>query len=77
MMTVRPLGESVNGGARKTMHDDHSPSERTGGAQRKSTHPMDDDDAKSVSNSVLTWMTILSFLIFGLGLSIAVIFGGL
>jgi hypothetical protein len=36
-----------------------------------------DDDAKEVSNSVLTWMTILSFAIFGLGLSIAVIFDGL
>ena len=76
MMTVRPLGESVNGGARKTMHDDHSPSEHTGGAQPTSKPPMD-DDAKSVSNSVLTWATILSFVIFGLGLSISVIFGGL
>ena len=43
MMTVRPLGESVNGGARKTMHDDHSPSERTGAAQPTSKPPMDDD----------------------------------
>jgi Domain of unknown function (DUF4396) len=76
MMTVRPLHESVNGEARKTMHDDHSPSERTGGAQRTSKPGMD-GDAKWVSNSVLTWMTILSFLIFGLGLSIAVIFRGL
>ncbi len=76
MMTVRPLGESVNRGARKTMHDDHSPSEHTGGAQPTSKPPMD-DDAKSVSSSVLTWMTILSFVIFGLGLSISVIFGGL
>ncbi len=76
MMTVRPSGEFVNGGARKTTHDDHSPSEPTGGAQRTSKPPMD-DDAKSVSNSVLTWMTILSFVIFGLGLSISVISGGL
>ena len=76
MMTVRPLNESVNGEARKTMHDDHSPSEHTGDAQPTSTPPMD-NDAKSVSNTVLSWMTILSFVIFGLGLSIAVIFGGL
>jgi DNA-binding FrmR family transcriptional regulator len=60
----------------ETMHDDHSPSQYTGGAQTTSKPPMD-DDAKSVSNSVLTWMTILSFVIFGLGLSISVIFGGL
>jgi hypothetical protein len=76
MMTVRPLHESVKGGAHKILQDDHAPSEHTGGAQRTSKPPMD-GDAKSVSNSVLTWMTILSFLIFGLGLSIAVIFGGL
>jgi hypothetical protein len=76
MMTVRPSHESLNGGAHQTMHDDHSPSERTGGAQRTSKPSMD-GDVKSVSNRVLTRMTILSFLIFGLGLSIAVIFGGL
>jgi hypothetical protein len=36
-----------------------------------------DDGAKEVSSSVLTWMTIFSLAIFGLGLSIAVIFDGL
>ena len=76
MMTVRPQNESADRGAHKSMHDNHSPSERTGGVQRKSKPPMD-DDAKPVSNSVLTWMTILSFLVFGLGLSIAMIAGGL
>jgi len=58
------------------MHDNHTPSERTGGVQRKSKPPMD-DDVKPVSNSVLTWMTILSFVVFGLGLSVAIAFGGL
>ena len=76
MMTVRPSHESVNGGSDKTMHDDLPLSERTGGVQRASNPPMD-GDAKAVSNSVLTWMTIFSFAIFGLGLSIAVIFDGL
>ncbi len=76
MMTVRPSHESLNGGAHQTMHDDHSPGERSGGAQPTSKPSMD-GDAKSVSNGVLTRMTILSFLILGLGLSIAVIFGGL
>jgi hypothetical protein len=76
MMTVRPLHESVNGGSDKTMHDDHPLNERTDGLQRTSRPPMDDDE-NEVSNSVLTWMTIFSFAIFGLGLSIAVIFDGL
>ncbi|MGC0773047.1 MAG: DUF4396 domain-containing protein [Candidatus Acidiferrum sp.] len=73
MMTVRPLHESVNAGAHKSMHDDHSPEERTG-AQRMSKPPMD-GAGKSVSTSALTWMTILSLATFGLGLSIAIIFG--
>jgi hypothetical protein len=76
MMTVRPPNESVNGGAHKSMHDNHTPSERTDSVQRKSKSPMD-GDGKLVSNSVLTWVTILSFLAFGLGLSVAIIFGGL
>jgi hypothetical protein len=58
------------------MHDDHPLNERTDGLQRTSRPPMDDDE-NEVSNSVLTWMTIFSFAIFGLGLSIAVIFDGL
>lgn len=36
-----------------------------------------DGDVKPVSSSALAWMTVLSFLAFGLGLSIAIIFGGL
>jgi hypothetical protein len=76
MMTVRPSHESVNGGSDKSMHDDHPLSDRTDGLQRTSRPPMD-DDAKEVSNSVLTWMSIFSFVIFGLGLSIAGIFDGL
>jgi hypothetical protein len=76
MMTVQPSHESVNGGSDKTMHDDLPLSERTGGVQRAS-NPLMDGDAKAVSNSVLTWMTNFSFAIFGFGLSIAVIFGGL
>jgi hypothetical protein len=46
------------------------------GEQVKSKPPMDSRE-KPVSTSVLTWMTILTFVIFGLGLSIAVIFGGI
>ena len=76
MMTVRPQNESVDREVHKSMHDHETPSERTGGVQRKSKPPMD-HDVKPVSNSVLTWMTILSFLVFGLGLSVAIAFGGL
>ncbi len=76
MMTVRSPSESVNGGARRSAHDDHISSDATGTVQQKNKSLMD-GDAKSVSNSVLTWITVVSFLIFGLGLSIAVICGDL
>ncbi len=76
MMTVRPSREAVKGVGQKTMHDDRLPNEPTSGGQQTSKPPMD-GDLKSVSNSVLAWMTLLSFVIFVFGLSIAVIFGGL
>lgn len=76
MMTMRPSREPEKGAVHKTMHDDHSPNERTSGEQLTSKLPID-GDVESVSNSVLAWMTILSFVIFGLGLSIAIIFGRL
>jgi len=57
MMTVRPLNESVNGEARKTMHDDHSPSERTGAAQPTSKPPMDDDANRYQTASSLGWQS--------------------
>ena len=72
MMTVRPPNVSGDRGAHKGVHDNHAP----GGVQRTSKAPMN-DDVKSVTNSVVTWTTILSFLVFGLGLSIAIAFGGL
>jgi len=73
MMTVRPPDVSAGGGAHKSSNidDTHSLGGPSGVAQRKTT-PSIDDDAKSVSNSVLAWMTILSFLVLGLGLSIAI-----
>jgi hypothetical protein len=76
MTTVRPPIESKKGGANKNISDNRSPGESSGSVQQKNKPPMD-ADAKSVSNSTLAWMTILSFVIFGLGLSIAFIFGGL
>jgi len=76
MMTVRPPNESAGRRADKSREDNRSPSERSGGVQRKSKPPMD-GDVKSVSNRVLTWMTILSILVFGLGLSLAIASGAL
>lgn len=61
MITVRSPKQSVN-----------TPSEPTGSAQRNSMPSMDG----AVSNSVLTWMTVLSVSILGLGLFIAASFGG-
>ena len=75
MMTVRPPNESVNGGAQQDMHDNLMASERADRVQGR-TKPMD-GDVKAVSNSVLAWMTLLSLLVFGLGISIAIIAGGL
>ena len=76
MITVRPLNESADHGSHKGMYDNHTVNERSGSAGQKSEPPMD-DDVKVVSNSTLTWMTILSMVGFGSGLSIAIIFGGL
>ncbi len=75
MMTVRSPKEPTNGENHKGMSDHDMSGEHTGGGQPKSKPPMD-GDAKQVSTSVLTWMTILSFVIFGLGLVLAVVFGG-
>ncbi len=76
MITVRPSDESAEHEAPMSMRDNHSPNEQSGGIQESSKHPMD-SDAKVVSRSMLTWMTLLSFAVFGFGLMIAHIFGGL
>lgn len=76
MMTVRPSGESVSDGIHKNLHESHTPSERSGGAQPNDKQPMD-NEVQPVSNSSLVGMTTLSFLALGLGLWIAIIFGGL
>jgi len=76
MMTVRLAQEPANLGEHESMQGNHSHSDRPGGVQQRSKPPMN-DDVKSVSNIVITWMTVLSFLVFGLGISIATAFGGL
>ncbi len=76
MMTVRSPDDMANGVTDKTMHDKHTPGECSGGGQAKSK-PAVGGDAKPVSTGVLTWMIILSFMVFGMGLFIAVAYGGL
>lgn len=76
MITVRPPGEPEIGGAREGMHGTQTPGEHDGSVQQKGKLRMD-GDVKPVSKGVLAWMTILSLLVFGVGLSITVMFGGL
>ncbi len=73
MLTV-PSPEPVHGGAPESMHDDHAPSERTNSAQLENKGAMD-GKVEKVSSGALIWMTLLSFVILGLGLSIAILFG--
>lgn len=75
MMTVRTPNEPVSGGESKWMHDGHASGDRVGSVPTKDKAPMA-DEMESVSNSALAWMTVLSLLVFGLGLSIAIAFGG-
>ncbi len=76
MMTVRPPNAPVKEGSDNAVHQHHTPTVDTGSVQGGSKPPMD-SDVKPVSTSALTWMTILSFVVFGLGLTIAIFFGGL
>jgi hypothetical protein len=71
MMTVRPSHGPIKGVGQNTMPADHLANEPTIGEQRASKPPMA-GDMKPVSSSVLAWMTLLSFVIFGLGLSISI-----
>ncbi len=73
MLTVQSP-ERVQGGAHESVHNDHAPSERTNSAQLKNKAAMD-DKVEKVSSGALIWMTLLSCVILGLGLSIAIIFG--
>jgi hypothetical protein len=69
MMTVRSADDMANGGTDKTMQDKHTPGERSGGGHAKSKPAMG-GDAKPLSTGVLAWMTILSFMVFGVGYSL-------
>lgn len=71
MMTVPSPDEPLSSEADQSMQDNQTP-----GGHSAPPKPMD-SDMKPVANSVLAWMTILSFLVFGSGLFIAFIFGDL
>lgn len=76
MMTVRSAKEPATEGVNRRTHEHHvsvGNAENRQPMRKASMH----EGMKSVAGSTLAWMTILSFLIFGLGLAIAVIFGGL
>jgi len=68
MMTVRPPEMTTD----EKTHQHHIPSGRTDVVAQKDLLPMS-GEMKPVSNYILAWMTILSFLVFGLGLFIAFI----
>jgi len=72
MMTVRPPEKTMD----KKTHQHHMQSEHTDNMLQKDLPPMD-GKMKPVSKGNLAWMTILSFLVFGLGLFIAFILGGI
>jgi len=74
MITVRPPNEPKDKAART--HDTHEPVEHDGGAEHDGKSAMDGDE-KAVSNGTLAGMKMLSFLVLGLGLSIAILVGGL
>ncbi|MEP6536215.1 MAG: DUF4396 domain-containing protein [Bryobacteraceae bacterium] len=76
MITARSPNESVNGGAQQHMDGNDRSGERVAGVQGTSKLEMN-ANVKEASNSVLAWMTLLSLLIFGLGLATAMIAGGL
>lgn len=76
MITARSPGETEHGGTNKGMHGAHAPAEHDGSTWQKGKPAMG-ADVKPVSKGALARMTILSFLVFGLGLSIAAVFGGL
>jgi len=76
MITVRPEHKSQDEATDKDEHVHHAQSERTPAGHPESNSTTN-RTARPVSASVLTWMTILSWVIFGLGLSVATIFGGM
>jgi hypothetical protein len=73
MMTVKSPDESASDRAHQSMPGHDSPDKHPGDGQAE-TKPEKGSDAKPVSTSVLTWMTILTVVVFGLGLSINLIF---
>ncbi len=75
MITVQSPKESVAGGAGRSTSDEHAPSGHTGRSVQGMSMPTT-RDIKPVSSSELTWMTILSFVVFALGIALAILGGG-
>ena len=76
MMTVRPWPESQDNATDKSAHPNHASTEGSG-ADHPESKSTTDSGANPVSTSLLTWMTILSWTVFGLGLLAAAMLGGM
>jgi hypothetical protein len=76
MMTVDPTKAPANSRSHKEMPEHSMSGANTSGEQPENQHGMK-DNMKPVANNILVGMTILSCVLFGLGLLIAIIFGGL
>lgn len=75
MMTVRTPHEPASDGTSNSLHDGHASGDRAGGVPTKAGAPMV-GEMEPVSNRALALITAVSVLVFGLGLAIAVAFGG-
>ena len=75
MMTVRSLKEPANGEDHKGMPNHKMSGEHMGHGEQK-LQPSMPDNLKPVTSGVLAGMTVLSCVVFGLGLVLAVVFGG-
>jgi hypothetical protein len=75
MMTVDSTKEPANSRSHTEMSDHSMSGANTSGGQPENQHGMK-ENMKPVASNILVGMTILSCVLFGLGLLIAIIFGG-
>lgn len=75
MMTVRVTEQPAINRAHEGLQAHHSANRDNGHSQPKSEHAMH-GDVEKVSRSKLVWISLLSFLVFALGLAVAATFGG-
>lgn len=76
MMTERPLDNSQDEAKKRDPHVNHAMSEGSR-PESSESRPTNEAGARTVSTRILAVMTILSLMTFGIGLSVATIFGGM